>query len=95
MTMKTMTDREAPRRGPLVAIAVGLISAYSRFLSPLLGRNCRYHPTCSAYARTSLERFGLARGGWLALRRIGRCHPFHDGGLDPVPDSLSRPTGRS
>ena len=63
----------------------GLIRGYQRFVSPLLGRNCRYHPTCSQYAVKALEAHGLLRGGWLAVRRLGRCHPWHEGGFDPVP----------
>ena len=62
-----------------------LIRLYQRFLSPLLGNNCRYHPTCSRYAYDALEVHGTLRGGWLALKRIGRCHPWHEGGFDPVP----------
>jgi hypothetical protein len=63
-----------------------LVKAYRRLLSPLLPRACRFHPTCSAYALQALERHGALRGSWLALRRLGRCHPFHPGGLDPVPE---------
>jgi putative membrane protein insertion efficiency factor len=67
---------------------MGLIRLYQRALSPLLGRNCRYYPTCSTYALTAIEHHGLARGGWLGVRRIGRCHPFHEGGYDPVPEPV-------
>ena len=64
-----------------------LIRAYQLVLSPLLGPRCRFTPTCSEYAMTAITRFGTVRGGWLALRRIGRCHPLHPGGHDPVPPS--------
>jgi len=63
----------------------GLITVYRYTLSPLLGKNCRYLPTCSEYAGEAIERFGAFRGSLLAIRRIGRCHPFGGHGYDPVP----------
>lgn len=67
--------------------ALALIKVYQWTLSPLLGPHCRFHPTCSQYAAQAIERFGFMRGSWLALCRLLRCHPFHPGGFDPVPDS--------
>jgi hypothetical protein len=66
-------------------LLVALLDLYKRFLSPVLPRACRFEPTCSVYARESIHKYGLGRGGALALRRLLRCHPFHTGGLDPVP----------
>ena len=60
------------------------IRGYQRAVSPYLPRSCRFRPTCSEYAREAIERFGAARGSWLAVRRLLRCHPFHPGGYDPV-----------
>lgn len=67
-----------------------LIRGYQTILSPLLGNHCRYYPSCSHYAETSINRFGVLRGGWLALKRILRCHPWHEGGIDEVPESLCK-----
>ncbi len=63
----------------------GLIFLYRYTLSSFIGRNCRYLPTCSEYALEALDRFGPIKGGWLAMRRIGRCHPWGGDGYDPVP----------
>lgn len=71
-------------------IALVLIRFYQCCISPLFPAKCRFYPTCSAYAFTAIERFGLIRGGWLALLRILKCHPFHPGGVDPVPETLDR-----
>jgi uncharacterized protein len=61
------------------------IAGYRRFVSPLLGPRCRFAPSCSEYALTALAEHGAARGLWLVVARIARCHPFHPGGYDPVP----------
>ena len=67
------------------SLVLGLIRAYQRFLSPLLGSNCRFYPTCSHYTYQAVEKYGVLRGGWLGIKRIARCHPFNPGGFDPVP----------
>ncbi len=61
---------------------------YRVLLSPLLPRSCRFEPTCSAYAIEAVVRYGVGRGGWMALRRLARCHPAHEAGIDPVPVSV-------
>ncbi len=66
-------------------ILIFLIKFYRDFLSPLKAPSCRFVPTCSEYAWIAVERYGALKGGWMALRRILRCHPFHKGGYDPVP----------
>lgn len=69
----------------LLAFLVLLIRAYRLLVSPLMGRHCRFHPSCSEYALEALQRHGPGKGLQLALRRIGSCHPWHAGGFDPVP----------
>ena len=69
----------------LAAPFVFAVRLYQRFISPLSSPTCRFYPSCSSYAVTALQRFGPIRGGWLALRRLGRCHPWNPGGVDPVP----------
>ncbi len=66
-----------------------LVKAYRLLLSPWLGSSCRFEPTCSAYALQALDRFGAAKGSYLTLARLGRCHPWCQGGLDPVPDRVA------
>lgn len=63
----------------------GAVRLYQLLVSPLLGPRCRFHPSCSSYAVLALRRHGAARGGWLTARRLARCHPFCEGGIDPVP----------
>jgi putative membrane protein insertion efficiency factor len=72
--------------GIFTAIMLGLIRAYQWGISPWLGPRCRFQPTCSEYAAAAIRRFGPLRGGWLGLKRIGRCHPWGGSGYDPVPD---------
>lgn len=62
-----------------------LVRLYQLLISPMLGPHCRFHPTCSHYAIEAIERHGAAKGFYLAIRRLARCHPWHPGGLDPVP----------
>ncbi|MDK9724133.1 MAG: membrane protein insertion efficiency factor YidD [Sterolibacteriaceae bacterium MAG5] len=69
----------------LAAPLILLVKLYQYAISPMLGRSCRFHPTCSEYAVEALQRHGAFKGLWLAVRRIGRCHPWHPGGFDPVP----------
>ncbi|MES2819321.1 MAG: membrane protein insertion efficiency factor YidD [Pseudomonadota bacterium] len=63
------------------------IRFYRYAISPLMANHCRFHPSCSCYAQDAIEQHGVLRGGWLALRRLGRCHPWNSGGYDPVPPS--------
>ena len=76
---------------PAAVVLALPVRLYRAVFSPWVGHNCRYHPTCSAYALESLARHGALRGGWLVLRRIARCHPWGGCGIDNVPDR--RPSG--
>lgn len=69
---------------PVQRLVIGLLRFYKAFISPLLPSACRYQPTCSEYMLEAVGRYGAARGVWLGLRRLLRCHPFHEGGFDPV-----------
>jgi putative membrane protein insertion efficiency factor len=68
------------------ALLLWLLRVYRFFVSPLLGDVCRFEPSCSRYASACVERFGAARGSWLAAKRLCKCHPFHPGGYDPPPE---------
>jgi putative membrane protein insertion efficiency factor len=72
-------------------VLLALLRGYQYVLRPMLGNNCRFYPSCSDYAREAIEQYGPLRGVWLAIRRVGRCHPYHPGGFDPVPLKNSDP----
>jgi len=76
---------------PLARLLALPVQGYRLFLSPWVGHNCRYQPTCSCYALEALERHGAVRGGWLAVRRLASCHPLGGSGYDPVPPLASDP----
>lgn len=77
-----------------VRIACGVVRGYQLLLRPLLPAACRFQPSCSEYARATMADHGVIRGGWLTLRRLARCHPFHPGGYDPPPRAVTRPRER-
>jgi hypothetical protein len=70
-------------------VLILFVRAYRYLISPLIGPTCRFYPSCSCYAEEALERHGVIRGTWLTTRRILRCHPWHPGGYDPVPQELA------
>jgi len=70
------------------SLVLKLIHFYQHVVSPALGNNCIYTPTCSHYTYEAIDRYGVVKGGWLGVKRISRCHPWHEGGYDPVPDDL-------
>lgn len=75
------------------AILINALRAYRYAISPLLGDNCRFYPSCSEYAVTAIARHGAVKGLWLAMRRLLRCHPWHHGGYDPVPGTADGAEG--
>ncbi|GKV55909.1 putative membrane protein insertion efficiency factor [Sporosarcina sp. NCCP-2222] len=71
-------------------ILMSLIKIYQKIISPLTPPTCRFYPTCSHYGIEAIEKHGALKGTWLAIRRISKCHPFHEGGFDPVPDKIEK-----
>jgi putative membrane protein insertion efficiency factor len=76
----------------MTRLLVWLLRGYKLLVSPMLGQNCRFYPSCSTYAIEALQVHGAARGGWLAVRRVCRCHPWNAGGVDPVPPADADPS---
>jgi len=70
---------------PFAWLLIAIVRFYQLFISPILGPRCRFYPTCSSYTIEAIKTHGLLKGGWLAIKRIGRCHPGNPGGVDPVP----------
>ena len=91
-----MAERSVPllpawlRALPARLLALPII-VYRYGISPVIGPRCRFHPTCSAYGLDALRRFGALRGGWLVAARLARCHPWHPGGVDPLPEAFEPP----
>lgn len=94
VTSPRATEQSGAHRrsiGEILALPlIWLVRAYQLLISPLLGPTCKFYPSCSAYAVTALRRFGPIKGTWLAARRLGRCHPWSDGGVDHVPPRRPR-----
>ncbi|MCX7096763.1 MAG: membrane protein insertion efficiency factor YidD [Methylococcales bacterium] len=72
---------------------IAIIKFYKYFISPLLGSNCRFYPSCSSYSLEALQRHGAVIGSYLTLKRLLKCHPFHQGGIDPVPEKFGNKNG--
>lgn len=85
-----MRQRRGKAAEALDAGSRRLITGYRRYVSPLLGRHCRFYPSCSQYAYQAIAKHGVARGGFLAVKRLAKCHPFYPGGVDHVPDVTPR-----
>ena len=84
-----MTGHRPHQQRLLGTAMIALITCYRYCVSPFLGQHCRFHPSCSAYAQEAIAEHGAGRGTWLALRRLGKCHPWHPGGVDPVPPRVN------
>ncbi len=74
-------------------LLIAVIRLYKYFISPLLGSNCRFYPSCSSYSIEALERHGALNGCYITLKRLLKCHPFHQGGIDPVPEKIGNKNG--
>ncbi|MBG83149.1 MAG: membrane protein insertion efficiency factor YidD [Phycisphaerae bacterium] len=88
-----MSNLKPGKNSPAAMLCIGLIRIYQATLSPLIGMHCRFHPTCSRYAVEAIQVHGAIKGCWLAMRRLGRCHPLGGRGYDPVPDAKDKCTG--
>ncbi len=82
-------------RSPLAVLLMGIVRVYQLVLSPLLGPRCRFQPTCSSYALEAITRHGGIKGGWLATKRIAKCHPWGGFGYDPVPQGTNKAARRN
>ena len=82
-----MSNAAESRPSPAAKLLMASVRAYQKVLSPAMGGNCRYYPSCSQYGYDAIRLHGAGRGSWMAVKRIGRCHPFHEGGYDPVPEA--------
>jgi putative membrane protein insertion efficiency factor len=82
---RPVADRSLRHGSPSVAVALAILRAYKLILSPLFTGSCRFVPSCADYAAEAIDTYGVGRGAWLALKRLGRCHPFCQDGHDPVP----------
>lgn len=80
-----MANVDGSKDSQVKRLCLAAISWYRRVLSPLLGPHCIYTPTCSEYTYQAIQKYGVLKGIWLGMKRIARCHPFHEGGYDPVP----------
>jgi putative membrane protein insertion efficiency factor len=90
MAARMMNRLAASARDGFAAVLIGIVRLYRWTISPWLGPRCRFEPTCSNYAIAAIRRHGPWRGGWLALRRLARCHPWGASGYDPVPEELGK-----
>jgi hypothetical protein len=95
-TGKINPDPDVPRLLSVLTLPFRtLIKVYQVLISPMLGQNCRFHPTCSCYAHQALERHGLVKGTWLSVKRIMKCNPMHAGGFDYVPGTIDNDDAHS
>ncbi|MFC5714311.1 membrane protein insertion efficiency factor YidD [Thalassorhabdus alkalitolerans] len=76
-------------------ILIKILRFYQRFISPLTPPTCRFHPTCSQYSLEAVRTYGACKGSWLTIKRLLKCHPFHSGGFDPVPEKKNEDKGRN
>ena len=90
-----MTERQREHPSLPARALMILIRVYQKILSPFMGGNCRFYPSCSHYGYEAIAVHGALKGSWMAVKRIGRCQPFHEGGLDPVPPRAGTEVGGS